>query len=247
MDTPILSGPNVYPYPADQPDQHGFVILGKRNIFLAHFMMFPMADHQYQVIMEANIGRDQKSLYLQDYKEYPSRTHTLANNPDVNKMILPSLVHGFVTKFDYQMYRGVPVIPSEHAVLLAEAELKIERMIVFRHFDLDYNAQYPPMQSYYIYGKGDEAFISHYVSKGPNFQHEGVLKEVPDFLSPKELEEGVVVSIPSLPAFNGSLPETAPLTPGQWDVVMAGKKGIHTIEFEKTIWFDTNLINSMNH
>ncbi len=233
----------IVPYPADQPDVHGFQILGKETTFVSHFMMMTMVDHQYQVIMEVELGEAQKELYLKDLKEYPNKQHVLANS-DTAKMILPDIGSSKITDFPYGMYRGVPVIPSQHAVLLANGHLKIKRLIAFRHFDMGYNGIYTPSYTYYLYGKGNEAHMSHFVSIGPALQHELSLKEVPSFLSPEELERGVLVTFPELFSVKGGkLPQENPLPEGEYQVTVRGKKGLHTINVGKTLWFDIDLIN----
>jgi len=240
----------IVPYPPDKPDQHGFLISGHKTIFLNHFMMFGMVDHQYQVILEADLGEAQTELYWRDYIEYPNWVHVLANDPDINKMILPDIVHGYVKSFIYQMYRGFPPnpAPGQPPVLLATAPLTIKRIVAFRHFDLDYNAIYPPMLTYYLYGKGDEAHLSHYVSASPSFQHELNLNRVPEFLSPEELERGVFVSFPNLyMSKDKPLPTENPLPEGAYEVVVRGKTGMYRIDVGTTLWFDTSSINGMAH
>lgn len=241
-------------YPVDTPDQHGFVILGRDTLFLSHFMMFAMPNHQYQLLLEIEMPENDRQLYMDDSKEYPNKTHTLANIKEVFPMILPDIGKGgnpafdnysnVIRSFPFEMYRGIPIVPSDNAVLLTKGELNIKKVIAFRHFDMSDTGTYTPTYTYYLYGKGKEAFLSHFVTISPDFQHELELKEVPECLSQEELEQGVLISFPALYSETGApLPTSSPITDGQHQVAIRGKKGLHTIDVKRTIHFDTSLIN----
>ncbi|MBD0404955.1 MULTISPECIES: hypothetical protein [unclassified Flammeovirga] len=241
-------------YPVDTPDQHGFVILGEDTLFLSHFMMFAMPNHQYQVILEIEMPENDRQLYVNDLKEYPNRTHTLANIQEIFPMILPDIGKGgnpafdnypyVIHSFPFEMYRGVPIIPEEHAVLLAKSTLTIKKVIAFRHFDMSDTGTYTPNLTYYLFGKGKEAYLCHFVTIGPDFQHEVELAEVPECLTQEELEQGVLISFPALYSYPGqSLPEKSPISDGDHNVIIRGKEGLHTIKVKRTIHFDTTLIN----
>ena len=203
-----------------------------------------MKDHRYQVILKAKLDEGGLKKYLEERNDPkdPTKLIVLANSEDF-LMTLPQLLARQVINMPYDMYTGYP--PSGHATQIYSGELEVEKVVVFRPLDFfSESSVYPPSLSYYLFGSGDEAHMSHYVSKFPNYQHELSLKAAPDSLTQQELEEGQIISIPELfLSPNESLPDDNPVTGQSYEVAIRGKKGLHAIDLGDTWWYATDELN----
>jgi hypothetical protein len=55
----------------DRPATHGMLMVGSQQIYLSHLPMFH-GPHDYQVIVEADLGQAGNGVYLEDRKSHPS-------------------------------------------------------------------------------------------------------------------------------------------------------------------------------
>ena len=55
----------------ENPDSHGFIIMGTGNLFLCHLPMFFMPNHSYQVILEVQLAKIDKNTYLTTRNQNP--------------------------------------------------------------------------------------------------------------------------------------------------------------------------------
>ncbi|MBQ4822380.1 hypothetical protein [Aquimarina sp. MMG016] len=246
------------------PDAHGgYVVVGKNSVYYCHIPMFSNPNHQYQIIAEFDLGEEVQQRLATFYEKNNTAPYFLANLSQWSKVEKESMVlaemflnekgeynNGDKKELRYDIFYnnfpwmdGVDHIISDGQFFEGEKAVTeskkavLENLIVFHHYTLDDNAMYPPNLTYYLFGKGDEAFISHYVLKGPSFQHIVKLKEVPAGVSEEELRDGMLISFPELAMSEENYIDKAPLTEESYDVVIKGKKGLHKINLEKHLWF----------
>ncbi|GAA4277494.1 hypothetical protein [Aquimarina mytili] len=246
------------------PDAHGgYVVVGKESVYYCHIPMFSNPNHQYQIIAEFDLGEDVQKRLVSFYEKNNEAPYFLANLSQWSKVDAESMVLADMflnEKGEYNQddkkelrydifYNNFPWVDGvEHLIndgqfmekekaVTQSKKAVLENLIVFHHYTLDDHAMYPPNLTYYLFGKGDEAFISHYVLKGPSFQHIVKLKEVPAGITPEELQKGMVITFPGMAMSETNYIDKAPLTEPSYDVVISGKKGLHKIDLEKHLWF----------
>lgn len=180
----------------DTPNNHGMFMLGEETLFLCHMPMFTTEDHMYQLICEAELDASSWQAYLGDKKTSPAEPFNLVNVDD-DKFTLPEIQIGQVASFTVDIYRsysgagdGQPSNP-----IVSSATVTVRRVVVYRHFDRQIPR--PLGLTYYLFGAGDEAFLSHYIAGDPDFQH--ILRvAVPSWIDEAQLRASVKVQIRGL-------------------------------------------------
>lgn len=191
----------------DCPNTHNMLVFGEKTIYLSHLPMFDgltvnktdfASPHRYQVLLEASFQRDGKDLqniYFADRGRNPSvRIYTL--NP--KQFILPRLVSGNpesapLTAFKAKVFRGHLekgglVVPG-----LDDVNVKVNRVVHFRMFDP--HADKPVELKYLLFGRVQETFLAHYVSKPPDFDQVLSVKVDGHTFSDVELSKGIELTI----------------------------------------------------
>ena len=235
------------PSPIDQPDHHGFFMMGRDSLYLSHMPMFTMEDHMYQVVLRAQLPPDVMQTYLASKQSNPATVFNLINVAD-DPFTLPEIQTGAVSAFTATIYAGYS--NANHGtpgpVLVDNVPVTVLRVVHFRHFDFDF--PYPTNMTYILYGSGSDTFLSHYISRDPDFQHIVTLPSPPDWLSASQIDAGVnlnIVGMPSTP-----IPCSNPLTQSTYQVQFQGWPGVpFPIEVGEgsTYWFSTdNLLNSQD-
>ena len=158
----------------DKAAVHNMLMVGQETVFLSHLPMFNAPDfnspHRYQVILEVSLtkdGTDQLPIYVSDRKKNPAtRIYTL--NPDA--FVLPDLVSTDAGKpvrsFKANIFRGHLEKPG-NKLLLRGVDVSIKNIDHFRQFDP--KATSPPKLEYVLFGKGNEIFLAHFITKPPDF------------------------------------------------------------------------------
>lgn len=232
----------------DTPNYHGMFMLGEKTLFLSHMPMFTKECHMYQMIIEASLPEDVMSAYVSDRKANPSLVYNLINS-EGSPFTLPSVAIGEVTEYPVDIYQdysnegeGGPVGQP----INKNVTLKVERVVVYRHFDFNFN--YPSNLTYILFGKGDEAHLSHYISKDPDFQQLLSLDSAPTWLDQDELQAGITVNF--MGKSSTPVPCQNPLPAGNYEVMYQGQLyNTQNLEIgsDSSFWFSTgNLLNSEN-
>lgn len=194
----------------DCPNTHNMLVFGGKTIYLSHLPMFDgltakktdyASPHRYQVILEASFQRDGKDLqnvYSADRNQNPSvRIYTL--HP--NQFILPRLISNPegppLTAFQAKVFRGHlekggRVIPD-----LDDVNVKVNRIVHFRMFDPP--ADKPVELKYLLFGRVQEIFLAHYISKPPDFDQVLSVKVDGHSFTDAELSKGIELTIPGRP------------------------------------------------
>lgn len=227
----------------DTPSQHGMFMLGRTHLFLCHMPMFTMEDHSYQLILRADLDPASAKIVATDRSSHAHTPYNLINIED-DQFTLPAVHAGDITSFRahvYRSYAGGDGAPGDKIV--DAAVVTIRRVVVYRHFDQ--SMQRPPHSTYYLFGEGGEAHLSHRLSRDPDFQHL-LSVSAPDWLDATQLRAGVTIAFKDL--IDTPVPCADPVTAGTHAVFYEGNETLQVdvvIPPESTVWFSTaNLLNS---
>jgi hypothetical protein len=242
-----------------EPSQHAFVMAGRKTLFLWHLTMLHMEEHEFELVLRASLTPGAEKAWEADRRQHPDETYFLGN-VDTDLMTIPDLATGARTSFKGSIWAGIPV---EHHYktwpwknvkpIVADTPVTVERVIAFRHFDLQQN--YPESLTYLLFGAGDEAHLGHYQTREPDFDEVVTLAAAPKWLPAPLLEAGVHVNFPDLratPVFCSS-----PLPNQRYEVRYNGQKppsgghghdaaatGLYPLEIDRSLWFSTKVTNA---
>jgi hypothetical protein len=166
--------PASHSHHQDQPNEHNMLIVGKQTVFLSHLPMFSapgfVSPHRYQVILEATFMKSDsnpQTVYAGDRRNNP-KTKIYMLNPD--KFILPDLVSSganpSLSRLKGKVFRGH--FEREGRKLLAsDVDVIVKNVVHFREFAS--NATPLAKLEYILFGKGNELFLAHFITKPPDF------------------------------------------------------------------------------
>jgi hypothetical protein len=226
---------------ADKPNTHGMFMLGTGTLYLCHMPMFTKADHMYQVILRAHLDPATARAYLADKAAHPAEAYNLIN-VDEEPFILPDLQAGKVHTFHVNVFRGYSNDNggTPGAQIAAKAELTVDEIVRFRHFDPA--APRPERLTYILFGDGAEAHLDHYVAQDPDFQQVLTLPAVPAWVSKEQLKKGVEIAFP---AASASARCENPIPEATYPVTLDGASHPLQIGAAATRWFSTgNMLNA---
>jgi hypothetical protein len=227
---------------ANEPDQHGFVMIGLETLFLDHLAMFPMKDHMYQLILGVTLPSYAMERYVADRKAHPDEVYILGNS-QYDLMTLPQIHVGELRSFTADIFRGLPEDPNTTPPLIHNVAVHIDRVVHYRHFD--FSMDYPPYLTYVVYGAGREAHLSHYMTKDPDYQHVLDLAELPEWLPPLQLQAGAEIDFPALP-YTGKTYCENPFTVPEYEVTFQGQQQRFPVRIGKSYYFDTGSLNAVD-
>src|SRR5262249_46637739 len=86
----------------DKPAIHGMLMVGSKQIYLSHLLMF-RSPHDYQAILEVDLGQPGNSAYLEDRNNHPlEKIYTLEPQ---ERFVLPAMIQN-PRDFSAKIYRG---------------------------------------------------------------------------------------------------------------------------------------------
>lgn len=237
------------------PDQHAHLMVGKHTLFLCHLTMFHMEDHCYQIVLRARLPEYAMKQYVKDREDHPHELYFLGNVAD-DLLTMPEIQTGSRASFVAEIYRGIPYKKEytewpwkDVKPIIDRVPLTIERVVHYRHFD--FSAAYPQALTYLLFGYGDEAHLSHFQTKEPDFDHVASLADLPAWLPPQSLEAGVTVNLPDIPGDRVFCESPLPST--SFEVTYAGQNGQYGSEKRRyplrvggPEWFSTKIVNMKN-
>jgi hypothetical protein len=232
------------------PDQHAFVMAGVETLFLCHLTMLHMENHMYELVLQASLPLYAQMEYLKDLARNPTATYFLGN-AEQDLMTIPEIHIGSRVAFTANIWRGIPekhhyrVWPWKHQdPIVSNVTVKIDRVVRIRHFN--FAQQYPESMTYFLFGSGTEAHLYHYQTHEPDFDQVVSLAEAPSFIPPPQLQSGVLINIPDIPA--DKIPCSNPLTKKEYLVQYEGidYMRLHEIKIERSLWFSTKITNAKN-
>ncbi|WP_206666451.1 hypothetical protein, partial [Peribacillus simplex] len=155
---------------------------------------------------------------------------------------LPQIKNGQLTSFIADIFCGVPTDPNSDKPLIHNVPVVIERIIHYRHFSEQFD--YPSSLTYLLFGQGTEVFLSHYITRKPNFHQIVEVSSVPDWLPAELIESGVLINIPSLSEKNNL---NNPLKEEKYDVQYEGGVPLYPLTLGTTMWFETDHLNGEHY
>lgn len=224
------------------PDQHGFVLMGSNHLYIDHLPMFFMQDHMYQMIVEIAIPKAAKQQYLEDQKQHPESFYILGNL-QTDLFTLPSVAIGETTSFQADIFRGLPEDPNKDTPLIHDISTEINRIIRLRHFD--FNQPYPKNLTYVLFGDEEQAFLSHYLTREPDFMQDLQLKNIPDWLQSEQLKMGVDINFIGIT--DTPTPCQSPIPEPLYKVMYQGQEDTaFEVEISRNIFFSTAVPNKQD-
>ncbi|MGH8065835.1 MAG: hypothetical protein ACRERE_11520 [Candidatus Entotheonellia bacterium] len=189
----------------DPASGHGMAIIGEMTVFLSHLPMF-MSPHDYQVILEVtltNQGSDPQSVYTEDRRQHPDAK--LYTFEPTRAFVLPDLFTPDphhpprLTSFQGNIYRGhFERFPTGQA----KAQARIARDVIANVTNVVYARKFDPeamdleQLEYCLFGKGQELFMAHVITKPPDFDHLLSVQVAALQLTDEELRHGVPLKFP---------------------------------------------------
>lgn len=232
--------------PIDTPNQHAMFMLGDQTLFVEHMPMFTKEDHMYQVVLEAELPAEVMAAYRRVRQESPQKVPNLVNSESA-QFVLPSVATGALREYPVDVFADYDVVNADGTEQLFSAvPMKVKRVVVYRHFN--YSFDYPAELTYILFGKGDEAHLTHYIARDPDFQHLLTLPGPPDWISQEQLQAGVELNVVGLPG--DEVLCSSPLTAPEYKVRFQGWLNPEltlSLGASPTRWYSTaNLLNAID-
>jgi hypothetical protein len=199
---------NRGPEGSDPPATHNMLVVGEKTVFLSHLPMFDgliednsdyTSMHRYQVILEARFIRDRKdvtNLYTQDRASNASiKMYTLQPARFVLARLFPQ--NGGAPKlrsFPAAIFRDHLERNGEIIKGLEDVVVKVNKVVHARKFDP--SQEKPAQLEYFLFGKGDELFLAHLITRPPDFDQIVGVKTVSHRFTDEELGKGIRVLFP---------------------------------------------------
>ncbi len=193
----------------DTPATHNMMLVGRHTAFLSHLPMFDALNparteydtpHRHQVILEVTFtrnGQDVTQLYLDDRKQHPGeKMYTL----EPERFVLPALsrtgsepsLNQFTAR---QVVRGHLERQGSSIPALEGVVVNVRRVIHAARFDRA--VRHPQKLSYLLFGKGDELFLAHSITRPPDFDQILAVRVDGHAFTEAELAHGISVVFPN--------------------------------------------------
>lgn len=212
---------------------HGFLMLGMKNLYLCHLPMYFMPAHTFQSILESEIEDSVWDNYLKIKRENPSKPLIILND---KPMSLEGLVNSnsFFGRIFFANEHGDPVGDT-----LGSTKVIIKKKLLFEQLFED-SPNYPENLEYYLFGTNTDWHLSHFLSKTPNFEQE---LDISISGTDEAMENGITkISFPSEKEKSRQPITNDPLTKNEYTVTMQNGK-----EFEISIvnrfWINNEPLN----
>ncbi|HEX9987458.1 MAG TPA: hypothetical protein VGE45_03145 [Chloroflexia bacterium] len=153
---------------------HNWMMVGKETIYLSHLPMFMFNPqrhaHNFQVILEVTLSPQAHAIYKADRDKHPDvlmytmeplefEIAELDPQRPKRRILTGKIYRGHLER------GGEQIIPPDEDHPLVEAH--VENIIYFREFDP--NAQPLDELEYLLFGKGQELFLAHAITRPPDF------------------------------------------------------------------------------
>jgi hypothetical protein len=184
----------------DPAMRHRMVVFGRDTAFMSHLSMFSMPEHAYQVILETELtgaGGDPQQTYRDDRDNHPDVAfYTFDPKPFVLTDILPTPDHAAAaTTFGGDLFRHhVEKRDPPPVKIAAGVTVNIKNVVHGRRFDVD--APTLKKLQYILFGRGEEVFLAHLITRSPDFD-QLIQVTVTPALPADELSRGLLVTVDS--------------------------------------------------
>ena len=193
---------------SDPPATHNMLVVGERTVFLSHLPMFDDLNeeksdytsmHRYQVILEARFIRNRKdvtNVYTKDRESNAEiKMYTLQPARFVlARLFTPTAGAPALRSFPATIFRDHLERNGETIKGLEDVVVKVNKVVLAREFDP--SEKKPSQLEYLLFGKGDELFLAHLITKPPDFDQVIAVKTGGHRFTDEELGKGVRVLLP---------------------------------------------------
>ena len=193
---------------SDPPATHNMLVIGEKTVFLSHLPMFDdlsedksdyTSMHRYQVILEAKFirnGKDVTGTYMKDRQSNAGiKMYTLQPARFVlARLFTPNADSPALRSFKATIFRDHLERNGEPIEGLEDVVVKVNKVVHARKFDP--SQEKPAQLEYFLFGKGDELFLAHLITKPPDFDQIVAVKAVGHRFTNEELGKGVRVLLP---------------------------------------------------
>ena len=193
---------------------HNMVVVGERRIFLSHLPMF-MPPHNAQVILEATLvkqGQNIDAVYFADRANNRTvRFYTLQPQSFVLQDLLRAdPPHPAPTQFAATIFRGHLEKGGVAIDALTNIEVHVKQVVHAHSFE---GGDKLPTLTYVMFGDDHERFLTHFISKAPDFDQLLSVSATGQLPTPEELQRGATLEVlgrGTLPADRLKAGETVP-------------------------------------
>jgi hypothetical protein len=209
-------------------------MLGTEKLYLCHLPMYHVPAHSFQTILEAEIDTPEMEKYLKLKKENPNKPVILFNE---SEMILEELAHlsSFVGPIHFADINGDP-----DGDPIGQTKVNITKILLSNKLN-ENSPDYPNHLEYYLFGTNSDCYLSHVLSKAPNFEQELGISISGTLLDNKE-SHLIKVSIPSVDEKNKQHITNDPLTQNEY-TIETDKKDKFQISITNRYWINNTMLN----
>ena len=190
----------------DPPHTHNMLVVGKESAFLSHLPMFDALNdertdytspHRYQVILEATFvreGKDVTDIYRKNRaSNVGTKMYTLKPAPQfvLPRLFTPNTRNPASSSFRATVFRGHLERGGKEIDGLEDVVVDVKRVVHARKFELSEDK--PEKLQYFLFGRSDELFLAHLVTKPPDFDQILSVKITGHQFTDEELSRGVSV------------------------------------------------------
>lgn len=213
---------------------HGFLMLGTEKLYLCHLPMYHMPAHTFQTILEAEIDRAGMDNYLRIKKENPDKPIIVLNK---SSMTLEELAHSssFFGPIHFANENGDP-----DGGPIGQTKVNIKKILLFKKLN-ENSPDYPAHLEYYLFGTNSDCYLSHLLSKAPNFEQELGVSISGSLLDTNE-SHLMKISIPSVEEKKIQHITTDPLTQNEY-TIETEKKEKFQISITNRYWINNTMLN----
>jgi hypothetical protein len=190
MNHPMNHGTNDRPH---DHGVHGMLLFGEEALYLSHLPMF-MTIHDHQVILEVTLDHEEEdapAIYRADSLDMGERVYTLVPE-EFSLRRIGDEGEDALRSFQGTVYRGH--FEKGGVPILRDVTVDVVNVIHFRRFDP--KAQALPELQYLLFGRVDELYLAHLITKAPDFDQIVPVTVISHSFSEETLEGGVLLTFP---------------------------------------------------
>ena len=215
----------------DRPNIHNMLVVGNEAVFLSHLPMFKglneqatdyTSPHRYQVILEVSFtrnGKDVTDIYTKDRQGSPgTKMYTLSPEPLIlAHLFTPDAQNPALSSFKATVIHGHLERDPQHVIGgLEDVVVTVKKVVHAQKFDP--GATKREKLSYFLFGKGEELFLAHLITKPPDFDQIVSVKVADHPFTEEELNRGVSVIFPDRDNTASQRIQENQQAPGQFQV-----------------------------
>lgn len=212
----------------DKETLHGFVIISavstKNEVYVDYLPSFNKVSSQYQAVAKLKIADPERASKIRQYQK------SLSSQPLFLRSVKPSTIHKLMQKSSSETFRVelFDAFPVKGSIPCLDVDVEVNVIDVprFQHFDLAIK-HYPKHMTYWLFGDAEGIYLSHVITKQPDFQQVVKLDNRPQNISMELIDLGIPIHITSLPGepltLNGEIVD--PLQNKEYTVQFTGEGG----------------------